>query len=99
MKCPKCKIKMICEYSPYPPTLPYWERATLYKCPKCLTEWLKVDQTYEFALIDACFGKDVIPNGLYRWNGADTLPNLIKRKEELWEKRIEMSQGEHDAGN
>lgn len=93
MNCPKCKIKMVCEYEPYPSKLPYWESATLYSCPNCLSEWLKVNQTYKYALLDYCFGKDVIPNGLYRWNGSDTLPNLIKRKDELWQKRIEMNQG------
>ena len=93
MDCPKCKIKMIFEGAPYPPKLPYWEYASLYECPSCLVKWLKVDQIYELALIDYCFGKDGIPNGLYRWNGSDTLPNLIKRKDELWQKRIEMNQG------
>jgi len=97
MDCPKCKIKMIFEGEPYPPKLPYWKSAVLYSCSCCGVEWLRVNQIYEYALLDYCFGKDVIPNGLYRWNGSDTLPNLIKRKDELWQKRIEMNLGDKNA--
>ena len=81
------------DYCPYDSKLPYWENAYLYKCLQCNIYWLQVDNT-ELAAIDAALGRDVIPNGLYRWNGADTLPNLLSRKDELWDKRAIMEKKE-----
>ena len=89
MNCPKCDTRMQGEYCPYAPGLPYWTYATLYRCPACERYWLHVENTEQVA-IDAALGKDVIPHGLYLWNGADTLPNLLKRKDELWDKRAKI---------